>query len=76
MHECAHLHMACCEYGTCPDTHTDCGQARMKRDISDFDKVRNWLHDSNPFMMNDECLTSLQSGLTANDSGNVTCDDA
>ena len=79
MHECARLHLALkssVNLLSGDPAHTDCGTSRMKRDDSDCQKVIDWLHEHNPFEVRDVRLTALQSGVTANESDNVTCDTA
>ena len=78
MHECASLHTALKSVVGLQQkdaAHIDCGKARVKRDESDCRKIIEWLRKYSPFCLDDDRLSALKSGLTANDSDSVTCDD-
>jgi len=78
MSECASIHLAMSSVtGLLSQNleHSEIGQARIGRDLKDLQKVQEYLLDSNPFRFVDiNNLISLQSGVIAVPSDNVTCD--
>ena len=55
-------------------SHTDCEISRSTRDNRDLERIVEWLHQHNPFVVTDGRLRGLASGVTAADADSVTCD--
>ena len=51
--------------------HKDLSTARLERDISDTEKIINFLQSKSPFDQSDHTLHSIDTGLVAGDSVNV-----
>jgi len=56
--------------------HADTSLAQARRDLSDINKLVEWLEVTDPFSMEDLRLRSLGSGVTASDGDGVNCDSA
>ena len=80
MHRSAGVHNAMCNLtGNAHRTseqHIELGKSRIKRDYSDFQKLKSWFDNRTPFDYNEPLLKSLSSGLTSVEGDKVNCDDA
>ena len=47
------------------EQHVDVTEARRCKDTHDYEKIKNWLEERNPFIYSDENLHSLSTGLTS-----------
>ena len=80
MHRCASVHNAMCDltghYHKSSEQHVELGETRIKRDIADMKKIDLWFESHDPFDTSVPTLRSLSSGLCAQDSDKINCDDA
>jgi hypothetical protein len=56
------------------EQHVDLSSARKGRDLTDLDKLLDWFDDHNPFVCNSSDLSSMSTGLTAEEGDGVNCD--
>ena len=47
------------------EQHVDVTEARRCKDTHDYEKIKNWLEERNPFIYSDENVHSLSIGLTS-----------
>jgi len=77
VHQCASVHVAMTQLTglqqTSSDQHVQMGKSRAQRDTADLTKILQWLEAHSPFTRCDPALTSLSTGLTAEDDG-INCD--
>ena len=78
MHRCAEIHNSISSLTkllhVSSEQHVELGASRKRRDTFDLQKIISWFNDHNPFLVNEPCLKSLSTGLTANEE--INCDDA
>ena len=58
------------------EQHVELGKSRCQRDFDDLTEVFRYLHQFNPFNINDGRLRSLASGLAAESQDKINCDEA
>jgi len=59
---------------TSSNQHVEMGKSRAQRDTADIMKILQWLEAHNPFTRCDPALTSLSTGLTAEEDDGINCD--
>ena len=80
MHRCAGIHNAMSDltgmHHRTSEQHAELSASRIKRDVSDMRKLDIWFESHDPFDPDVPYLRSLSSGLAAQESDNINCDDA
>lgn len=80
MHACASIHNAMTDltnnHHKTSQQHVDLGASRLKRDMTDLGKLKDWLTKSSPFNEEEPFLKSISTGLTATKEDQINCDDA
>jgi len=79
MHQCASIHNAMTTltglHHQTSEHHAEMGDFRMKRDMTDQQKIFTWFESRNPFNHPNSSLCSLSSGLSADVGDGVNCDE-
>ena len=79
MHVCAAVHNAMTQFTgldhQTSEQHAELGDSRIRRDMTDQQKVLTWFESRNPFERQNNLLCSLSSGLTAENDDEVNCDE-
>ena len=79
MHQCASVHNAMTTltglHHQTSEHHAEMGDFRMKRDMTDQQKIFTWFESRNPFNRPNSSLCSLSSGLSADVGDGVNCDE-
>ena len=80
MHRCAEVHngmvsLAGLQHKT-SEQHIELGKSRIKRDVTDLEKLYSWFLQHDPFDVNEHSLRCTSTGLTAPDDDCINCDRA
>jgi len=80
MHQCAAVHNAMTNFTglhhKTSEQHAEMSHSRVKRDMTDQQKILTWFENHNPFNQPNSLPCNLTSGLTADDVDTVNCDEA
>ena len=78
-HECASVHDAMTMLSklqlTSSEQHVEMGPTRISRDIGDAQIVYEWLKSHNPFSGEDQRLRSISTGVIADETSFINCDE-
>ena len=58
------------------EQHVELGKSRIKRDVTDLEKLCSWFHQHDPFDVNEHSLRCISTGLTTSDDDCINCDRA